>query len=71
MLIQFKKWEAGHHGTTPDPIPVDDLAQAELILKAISHAMSQPDSCVAIIKGDSGMVRKYYVADDHVSELQE
>jgi hypothetical protein len=68
ITVQFFNWHCGHHQQCPDPIHgLASVEQAELILRAIGAAISQPDSARAwVIDGDRA--RKWYITDDHASE---
>lgn len=66
MTIEFFDWCCGHHGECPGPITgleTDD--DVERVLRAISHAISQPGHARARVT--SGKQRcEYYLTDDHI-----
>lgn len=68
MRIEFFDWECGHHGTCPEPITglmTDD--DVEDVLRAISHAISQPGKARArVICG--GQECTYYLTDDYIAQ---
>ena len=69
MHIEFpeKEWQCGHDRQAPEPIRVATIKQAEAILEAISHAISQPGQCRAVVVDHNGLKRRYYLSDDSVS----
>lgn len=64
--LRFTSWECGHHHERPDDIPVSSPEQATLILRAISHAISQPGSAHAVLLDDEH-AQTAYITDDYVS----
>lgn len=66
MRLEFYEWECGHHQDTPDSIEVSSEEQAEAILCAISHAISQPGRAMAQLIND-GMTKVYYLTDDYLT----
>lgn len=70
FTLRFTEWRCGHHGTRPVDIPVHSVAQARLILQAISHAISQPGHARAVLFDDYGGTT-CYMTDDYVEPLQD
>ncbi len=66
LTMRFTEWECGHHGTRPGDIPVSSPEQATLILIAISHAISQPGHCSAVLVS-AKRAESAYVTDDYVA----
>ena len=66
--LRFTEWQCGHHGTRPDDIPVHSIEQALLILRAISHAISQPGNARAVLFNDE-VGESIYLTDDYVSVM--
>jgi hypothetical protein len=73
MRIEFpeNEWNCGHDGHAPEPIRVATIKQAEAILHAISRAISQPGQCRAVVVDHTGLKRRYFLADDHMSIEEE
>lgn len=66
--IRFIEWRAGHHGQRPADIPVHSVEQALLILRAISHAISQPGHARAVLF-NAEVGESIYLTDDYVSVM--
>ena len=63
--LRFTEWRCGHHGQRPDDIPVSSPEQATLILRAISHAITQPGNASAVLM-DAEHATTAYITDDYV-----
>lgn len=66
--LRFTEWQCGHHGERPADIPVHSIEQANLILSAISHAISQPGHARAALFDDHLGV-SVYLTDDSVDQI--
>lgn len=66
--LHFYEWQCGHHGERPADIPVHSIEQANLILRAIGSAISQPGHARAALFDDHlGAVA--YLTDDHADAI--
>lgn len=68
ITIRFMQWECGHHGQRPADIPCQTIEQANLILQAISHAISQPGHARAAVFDDTHG-QNVYITDDYVEPV--
>lgn len=66
LILRFTEWECGHHMTRPEDIQVVDAEQATLIVRAISHAISQPGHARALLLSQEA-AQEAYITDDYVS----
>ncbi|WP_304306267.1 hypothetical protein [Pseudacidovorax intermedius] len=66
--LRFTEWQCGHHGERPADIPVHSIEQANLILSAISHAISQPGHARAALF-DGHMGTTVYLTDDYAEAI--
>jgi len=70
------EWEAGHHWIAPNPIPVNSITTAKLIVESLSHAVVATQSVVAVLKygvlhGWTGLPRMVYIiSEDSVGEMR-
>lgn len=65
LELHFTHWECGHHQQMPDLIHVQSVEQAMGILRAISHAITQPGSArAAVVNEERGI--DVYITDDYI-----
>ena len=68
FTLRFMEWRCGHHGTRPDDIPLHSIAQAQAIVKALGHAISQPGHARAVLfNGMCGT--SIYITDDYAEPI--
>jgi hypothetical protein len=65
VRIEFFDWECGHHGQCPLPIAGLQVEQVGPILRAISHAISQPGHARVRVTDSTGFTEAY-ITDDYV-----
>ena len=69
FTLRFTEWRCGHHGTRPDDIPVHSIAQAQAIVNAIGHAISQPGNArAALFNNWAGT--SIYLTDGYADPIQ-
>ena len=69
FTLRFTAWECGHHGKRPDDIPVHSIEQAQAIVNAIGHAISQPGNArAALFNNWAGT--SIYLTDDYADPIQ-
>ena len=67
LTLHFFDWECGHHQDTPRPVTgLANKEQAELVLRAIASAISQPGNARAWLMDDEE-AEEAYITDDYVS----
>lgn len=66
LILRFFDWQCGHHQQRPADIEVASPQQALAILRAMSHAISQPGHFRAMLFDDSHGIDNLYVTDDYV-----
>lgn len=69
ITIQFIEWNCGHHCQCPSNIACQSVEQANLILQAISHAISQPGSVRAAVFNETHGTLAY-ITDDYHEEVK-
>ena len=68
--LRFTEWRCGHHGQRPADIPVHSVEQAQLILQAISQAISQPGHARAVLFDATSAGSTTYITDDYAEPIQ-
>ena len=68
FTLRFMEWQCGHHGTRPDDIPVHSIAQAQAIVNALGHAISQPGNARAVLFNE-WRATPIYLTDDHADPI--
>ena len=69
FTLRFTEWRCGHHGTRPDDIPVHSIEQAQAIVNAIGHAISQPGNArAALFNNWAGT--SIYLTDGYADPIQ-
>lgn len=68
FTLRFMEWQCGHHGTRPDDIPVHSIAQAQAIVNALGHAISQPGNARAVLFGGLHAT-SIYLTDDYADPI--
>lgn len=69
ITIQFIEWNCGHHCQCPKNILCHSVEQANLILQAISHAISQPGSVRAAVFNETHGTLAY-ITDDYCEQVK-
>lgn len=72
MRLEFKKWEAGHHGPydAPDRLDVNGEGQATEIMEVLRSTLHHKESIEADLVDDNGRsVFRYEVHMDCVTKI--
>jgi hypothetical protein len=64
MKLIFTKWEAGHHGRTPEPVEANDIDHAFRIFSVVACALCQREKIRAKVENSQGETVARFMADD-------
>lgn len=70
FTLRFTEWRCGHHGQRPADIPCQSVEQAQLILQAIGHAMSEPGNAVAALFDHRASFDGIHICADHADAIE-